>query len=404
MRRGFPVLSRPRLEDRAVDVLDARITLLVAPAGSGKTVLLDQWAERLTATTGVVRLSLDIEHNDPLRFQSALMAAAAPELPLLPPDTGQITPASVTAFVAAIQARRRPDRPLVFIFDRFEQIVDAIIPDTIMAAVRLVPEEVSVVFSARVSPNILFTEFRGRGEVLEFGFDELRLGGAELRRLGEEAGFSSAEIERTEHESLGWPVAVRHLLTRDMARLGEYIDEEVLAALSAQRRQLVEEAAVAETIPQPRAEAVFGIDREGNVDEFIELQGVRLPLIREQRDGFWRLPPVLRRRLLQSLASRDPARFAQLQEQERAQARLSPREQEVLGLLDTGLSAPAAARELGVSFHTIKAHIRSLYDKLGVSSRVLALQRARALGLLDDAEPIGGAGVAGGRGGKGGGG
>jgi LuxR family maltose regulon positive regulatory protein len=40
------------------------------------------------------------------------------------------------------------------------------------------------------------------------------------------------------------------------------------------------------------------------------------------------------------------------------------------------------ARELSVSSNTVKAHVRSLYHKLGVGSRRDAVDRARALGLL----------------------
>ena len=61
---------------------------------------------------------------------------------------------------------------------------------------------------------------------------------------------------------------------------------------------------------------------------------------------------------------------------------LTAREQEVLGLLPTGLSAREIADELGISRDTVKTHTKRIYQKLGVSSRPSAVARGRELGLL----------------------
>jgi LuxR family maltose regulon positive regulatory protein len=61
---------------------------------------------------------------------------------------------------------------------------------------------------------------------------------------------------------------------------------------------------------------------------------------------------------------------------------LTEREQTVLGLLPTGLSAREIAEELGISRDTVKTHTKRIYQKLGVSSRRSAVARGRDLGLL----------------------
>jgi ATP/maltotriose-dependent transcriptional regulator MalT len=53
----------------------------------------------------------------------------------------------------------------------------------------------------------------------------------------------------------------------------------------------------------------------------------------------------------------------------------------VLQLLTSDLSERDIGRELYVSHNTIHSHVRSIYRKLGVSSRASALERTRALGL-----------------------
>ena len=61
---------------------------------------------------------------------------------------------------------------------------------------------------------------------------------------------------------------------------------------------------------------------------------------------------------------------------------LSARELEVLPLIAEGLSNQEIAARLYLSLHTVKAHARNIYAKLGVNSRTQAVARGRALGLL----------------------
>ena len=64
-------------------------------------------------------------------------------------------------------------------------------------------------------------------------------------------------------------------------------------------------------------------------------------------------------------------------------APLSERELEVLKLVAAGLKNQEIAAELFVVLGTVKAHLNSIYRKLGVRSRVQAVSRARELDLLD---------------------
>lgn len=56
---------------------------------------------------------------------------------------------------------------------------------------------------------------------------------------------------------------------------------------------------------------------------------------------------------------------------------LSPRELEIVGLLERGLSNRAIARELCLALPTVKNHVHNLLDKLGVHTRRDAATRAR---------------------------
>ncbi len=65
--------------------------------------------------------------------------------------------------------------------------------------------------------------------------------------------------------------------------------------------------------------------------------------------------------------------------------RLTRREQEVLAALIDGRSAKQIARDLHVSMPTVRTHIRSLFDKLGVNSQRAAVTMALSAGWKPDA-------------------
>lgn len=65
-----------------------------------------------------------------------------------------------------------------------------------------------------------------------------------------------------------------------------------------------------------------------------------------------------------------------------AEVTLSKREIEVLGLVSKGFSFPEIADLLGVSKHTIRTHVRRMYQKLEVSSKGAAVYEAVNLGII----------------------
>jgi len=62
--------------------------------------------------------------------------------------------------------------------------------------------------------------------------------------------------------------------------------------------------------------------------------------------------------------------------------RLTAREKEVLRLMAEGMASREIASKLGISYTTVRTHIRSLGSKLGVHSKLEAIVKARELGLI----------------------
>ena len=61
---------------------------------------------------------------------------------------------------------------------------------------------------------------------------------------------------------------------------------------------------------------------------------------------------------------------------------LTPRELEVLTLLGKGVPLNSIAQILGISLHTCRGYVKSLHNKLGVSSQLEAVIKAQNLGLI----------------------
>lgn len=89
--------------------------------------------------------------------------------------------------------------------------------------------------------------------------------------------------------------------------------------------------------------------------------------------GESRMPPEVQTELVRQLRAHARDQRPQLTERER----------QVLHLIAEGMSAPEMATELVLSTATVKSHLLTLYDKLGVSDRAHAVATAMRQGLLE---------------------
>jgi DNA-binding NarL/FixJ family response regulator len=70
-----------------------------------------------------------------------------------------------------------------------------------------------------------------------------------------------------------------------------------------------------------------------------------------------------------------------------ASRRLTPREREILQLFSDGVSYDQAAAALCISQNTVRAHVRSIYEKLAVGSKTAAVLAALRLGIVRGSSP-----------------
>jgi NarL family two-component system response regulator YdfI len=83
-----------------------------------------------------------------------------------------------------------------------------------------------------------------------------------------------------------------------------------------------------------------------------------------------------------ALAAGPPARANRRLGADKSPQPLTPREVEILELLASGLGNKAIAARLGISGHTVKTHVVSLFEKLEVSTRAEAVAAGVRRGIL----------------------
>src|SRR5215210_459886 len=113
--------------------------------------------------------------------------------------------------------------------------------------------------------------------------------------------------------------------------------------------------------------------------------------VRQVLAGESPLNPELAARLLRRLAVEEgerggPSRGIRERRGEQYTEPLTPREQEVLGLMKLGHTNRKIAQQLVISPGTAKNHVEHIIQKLGVSDRTQAVVRALELGILELSE------------------
>lgn len=90
--------------------------------------------------------------------------------------------------------------------------------------------------------------------------------------------------------------------------------------------------------------------------------------VKDVADGKGSISPVIAMRIFNVMKKKSPATNADYDD-------LTPREQEILEELATGASAAAVGKKLNIAFDTVRTHIKNIYKKFGVHSRVQLLKK-----------------------------
>jgi DNA-binding SARP family transcriptional activator len=330
-------LTRQRLIDRLDEATQARVTLLVAEAGYGKTTLLADFAARSGRRTLWYRL--DPTDADPITWTNYLIAACREVDPsfgtgslrlLLSGPTGSIPRSalwdSVIAELAAWTAA-----PTLLVLDDFHRV------DRLAEACGLVhrlfemaPAWLHIVISTRRRPPLELARFAAAGELSELNSDDLRFSDAETEKLFSEGYGTPLDndiLRAIDQRTRGWAasLALVHGSIRNKSReaalqlaqelsgaskpIYDFLAEEVLAAVPNEVESLLMRASILDSITVEDVLALFArdVDRRtvGDVRHLVEQADELGLLSRTSRSDDQReMHPLLRDFLQQRLKDR----------------------------------------------------------------------------------------------------
>ena len=324
-------MRRARLLDLFDEVVRMPLTLVVAPAGTGKTSLVAGWVAE--SSTPAAWLSLDETDRDAVQFWSDVIAALdtlAPgcgdrALALLRPSTTRS--GAVDELIADLEAEDR--RPAVLVVDDFHLVdADDFVRESVSRFVRHLPKWLHVVLLSRREPDLPIDRMRSRGQLGEIRFAELQFSPDEavdlMTRLS--PSLSEERIDAAVQRANGWATSLQlaGLAARSMRAhttapgpghdddvlVQDYVLHEVLANEAPEVLDVLSAAAIVPRVNPSLARVLTGRPEAGELLRTAADRG--LFLTRRGVDGWYDLHELVRGVLTADLASRSPSRLVEL--------------------------------------------------------------------------------------------
>jgi LuxR family maltose regulon positive regulatory protein len=206
-------VARPRLDAPLDAVLDHQLTLVVAPAGSGKTQLLVDWLRKLTVPAAWV--SLEEIDDDPVELWTAVIAAAEQ----LEPGCGRAArdllahraaPGDVVGELLRALDTERAAQAVLFV-DDLHHLRHPPAADSFGLFLQHLPPWLHVVVAGRTDPRLPLDRLRVRGRLLEIRVAELQFTEAEAREVLVQMApeLTEAEIEASVSSTEGWAAGIQ---------------------------------------------------------------------------------------------------------------------------------------------------------------------------------------------------
>lgn len=281
------LVTRPRLQEQIAQGLQGPLTLIVAPAGFGKTTLV---ASSVTECgIPVAWLSLDKDDNQIERFLNYLVAA----LQEMDPGTGdgaaQLLRAARQAPSEAVLTNLindldRASNEIALVLDDYQFINNQAVHDAVAFLLEHSPQTFHLVIATRSDPPLPLARLRARGWTVELRAADLSFTEPEAAQfLNEVMGLrldaKSVTVlkERTEGWVAGLQMAALSMRQReDVSRFIEafsgtnryildYLLEEVLASQPAEIQHFLLYTSILERLTAPLCEAILlNGERAGN--------------------------------------------------------------------------------------------------------------------------------------------
>jgi LuxR family maltose regulon positive regulatory protein len=308
------------------EALTQPVTLIVAPAGAGKSMLLAQWAAT-RHDLEFIWLSLEPADDDPVRFSGRLLsgiAAIDPDLAELGELVAMHGGGLGAPLIEALGVQLRDLPETVIVLDDLHQLSNATLLTDLGRLVDLLPPQVHLVLATRVDPPIAWSHHRLRRSLTEIRQAELAFDDADSARLleritGRHLGTDqvAALVKRTEGWAAGLQLAGMMLrLHTDSDQfvaqfsgndrlIADFLSEEVLEAQPEGRRDFLLRLSVLDEIGADLASLLTGEPAAQLALEELERESMFLVPLDSHR-GWYRFHHLFRDLLRFRLRAEDP--------------------------------------------------------------------------------------------------
>ena len=286
----------------------SRLVLVAAPAGSGKTIAVAQWAASMIEDRPFAWVSLDRGDDDPARLWLHVVSALQRACPqfggedILRALRAPIPDISETVLPGLVNELAELRTPVVVVLDDYHVVSDHSCHDQVAFLLPRLPAGVQLVLVTRADPPLPLARLRAAGEVAEVRSYELRFTAAQaaalVRRVAavDLLGPDLAElVERTEGWAAGVYLAALSLrghssprafvrqFTGDNRFIVEFLAQEVLNRQPAEIRQFLTRTAVLGRFCAPLCDAVTGSASAAEIIEIIERDNLFLVPLDDNR-------------------------------------------------------------------------------------------------------------------------
>jgi LuxR family maltose regulon positive regulatory protein len=294
-----PIIERPRLVEILNAASDTQFTVVTAPAGSGKTILVNSWLESRGATQPYAWASIERGELDPQRFWSTLVTKVRQSLPT---DTTVEELAPAPAFnaelvIARLIADLEVVGSLTIVIDDVHEVKCAGVLAQLTSFLGQLPTSIHVVLISRHDPQLGLHRRRLEGQLSEIRLDQLRFTVDESKELLAAAGIDLSEngLQLLQNRTEGWVAGLR-LAAVSMAThpdperfvlefsgsertVAEYLMAEVLDSLPSEVRRLLVNTSVLDRVNGALGDLLTGdAGTEGHFSALAEAGGFVVPL------------------------------------------------------------------------------------------------------------------------------